>query len=187
MRMPVWTMSAAGNVLLLVLLSLPQVFQRIHGSFFAAMLGEPALLVAAGCMTGRMVAGDIGRIAWLAPALATLSVCTIMLWQIPILIDHAGEQWTIDLLRHACLYAAGGVALGLSWRALGAIGRAFLATNGIAMFGMMGVIEAAYSGQLCALYPVEEQHALGKMMILATPLLMASWLAFYLFRRPQRQ
>jgi hypothetical protein len=112
---------------------------------------------------------------WLGiPGLA-LVVCATSFWMLPRMLDWAVADPRADLAKFATLPLCAGLPLGLSWRRLPPLGRAFVWANFIPKLGAVGGLYLAAPVRLCAYYRLDQQAAAGWSLIAVAAVLGMLW------------
>ena len=146
----------------------------------AHMAGQLPLLIA----TGLLLAPAVRRFEPRAlaeadflgiPGLVLVGFAT-SLWMLPRMLDRALADPLVDLAKFLSLPLLGGLPLGLSWRRMPGLGRAFVWANFIPKLGAIGGLYLAAPTRLCAYYRLDQQTAAGWTLIgVAAALAIASF------------
>lgn len=123
---------------------------------------------------------------WLGIPGLTLVLCATSFWMLPRLLDAAIADPRIDLGKFLSLPLLAGLPLGLSWRRMPALGRAFLWANFIPKLGAVGGLYLAAPIRLCAYYRLDQQEAAGWALISVAAALAMLWLLAALVGWPRR-
>ena len=102
---------------------------------------------------------------WLGiPGLVLVGFATSF-WMVPRMLDRALAEPLIDLVKFLSLPLLAGLPLGLSWRRMPGLGRAFVWANFIPKLGAVGGLYLAAPTRLCAYYRLDQQMAAGWTLI----------------------
>lgn len=125
---------------------------------------------------------------WLGiPGLVMVLFATTF-WMLPRMLDMAVADGWADLAKFLSLPLFAGLPLGLSWRRLPGLGRAFVFANFIPKLGAVGGLYLAAPIRLCSYYRLDQQAFAGWALIaLAAGLGMAWFLAAFIGWRPAPQ
>jgi hypothetical protein len=96
-------------------------------------------------------------------------------WMLPRMLDAALASPLIDLAKFLVLPLLVGLPLGLSWRRLPALGRAFLWANFIPKLGAVGGLYLGAPTRLCAYYRLDQQVSAGWALITVAAVLGILW------------
>lgn len=148
------------------------------------MVVQLPLLIGIGVLLAGIVRAREPR--WLAeadwlgiPGLIVV-LCATSFWMLPRMLDAAIADPRVDLGKFLSLPLLAGLPLGLSWRRMPALGRAFLWANFIPKLGAVGGLYLAAPIRLCAYYRLDQQEAAGwSLIIVATALAMLWFLAAF--------
>lgn len=102
---------------------------------------------------------------WLGIPGLLLVVFATTLWMLPRMLDAAVADPLVDLAKFLSLPLLAGLPLGLSWRRMPGLGRAFVAANFIPKLGAVGGLYLAAPTRLCAYYRLDQQAAAGWALI----------------------
>jgi hypothetical protein len=112
---------------------------------------------------------------WLGIPGIVLVVFTTSFWMLPRALDNAiADPWT-DAAKFLSLPLLAGLPLGLSWRRMPPLGRAFIWANFIPKLGAVGGLYLAAPTRLCAYYRLDQQAAAGWTLILIAVALATLW------------
>lgn len=147
------------------------------------------LLVGIGLLLARSLRAHEPR--WLAeadwlgiPGLVAVLFATTF-WMLPRMLDMAVADGSADLAKFLSLPLFAGLPLGLSWRRMPGLGRAFVFANFIPKLGAVGGLYLAAPVRLCSFYRLDQQAAAGWALIaVAIGLGMAWFLAAFIGWRP---
>jgi len=113
---------------------------------------------------------------WLGIPGIVLVVFTTSFWMLPRALDNAiADPWT-DAAKFLSLPLLAGLPLGLSWRRMPPLGRAFIWANFIPKLAAVGGLYLAAPARLCAYYRLDQQLAAGWTLILIAASLATLWL-----------
>jgi hypothetical protein len=96
-------------------------------------------------------------------------------WMIPRALDSALSDPLTDAAKFVTLPLAAGLPLGLSWRRMPPLGRAFIWANFIPKLGAIGGLYLAAPVRLCAYYRIDQQTDAGWALITVASALGISW------------
>lgn len=123
---------------------------------------------------------------WLGIPSLTLVLCITSFWMLPRMLDAALGDPLFDLGKFLSLPLLAGLPLGLGWRRMPALGRAFLWANFIPKLGAVGGLYLAAPVRLCTYYRLDQQEAAGWALILVAAALAVLWFLAALFGWPRR-
>jgi hypothetical protein len=112
---------------------------------------------------------------WLGIPGLVLAVFASSFWMLPIMLDDALANPLIDLTKFLSLPLLVGAPLGLCWRRLPALGRAFVWANFIPKIGAIGGLYLAAPERLCAYYRLDQQASAGWTLIIVAVVLGLLW------------
>ncbi len=167
---------AAGSWLILLLAPLRLALER---EMAVQMAVQMPLLVA----LGVLLAGWVRRYEphWLADA-DWLGICGVVLvvfgtsfWMLPRALDEAVAEPLIDVAKFFSLPLLVGLPLGLSWRRMPPLGRAFIWANFIPKLGAIGGLYLAAPTRLCVYYRLDQQALAGWTLIAIAVALGLTW------------
>ena len=128
----------------------------------------------------RLAAAD-----WLGIPGLVLVVFATTFWMLPRMLDMVVAEGRADLAKFLSLPLLAGVPLGLGWRRMPGLGRAFVFANFIPKLGAIGGLYLAAPVRLCSYYRLDQQTAAGWALIaVAAGLGMAWFLAAFIGWRP---
>lgn len=158
---------------------LPPLRNPLESDMAFHMTVQLPLLTAIGVMLAMVLrTHEPRRIAdadWLGIPGVLLAIFTTSLWMLPRILDLAlGNVW-IDLFKFASLPLLAGLPLGLSWRRVPALGRAFIWANLISMLATMGGLYLGAPQRLCAYYRLDQQSRAGTALIAIAIVLGLAW------------
>jgi hypothetical protein len=135
------------------------------------------------CYEPRWLAGA----DWLGiPGLVLVAFGT-SLWMLPRALDQAVADPFIDLAKYLSLPLLVGLPLGLSWRRMPPLGRAFIWANFIPKLGAVGGLYLAAPTRLCAYYRLDQQVSAGWTLIaIAVALGLAWFIVVFIGWEPER-
>ena len=112
---------------------------------------------------------------WLGIPGIVLVVFTTSFWMLPRALDNAiADPWT-DAAKFLSLPLLAGLPLGLSWRRMPPLGRAFVWANFIPKLGAIGGLYLAAPTRLCAYYRFDQQASAGWTLIAVAVALGTAW------------
>jgi hypothetical protein len=112
---------------------------------------------------------------WLGIPGLVLAVFASSFWMLPIMLDDALANPAIDLMKFLSLPLLVGAPLGLSWRRMPPLGRAFVWANFIPKIGAIGGRYLAAPERLCAYYRLDQQAIAGWTLIIVAIVLGLLW------------
>jgi len=107
----------------------------------------------------------LARADWLGIPGLVLVGFTTSFWMLPRMLDAALGEPLIDFAKFLSLPLLAGLTLGLSWRRMPGLGRAFVWANFIPKMGAIGGLYLAAPTRLCAYYRLDQQTAAGWTLI----------------------
>lgn len=142
----------------------------LKGAMLTHVLVQFPALVAAGALLGSSI--GCRTKAPLAPTIngvtaVILAGFSLSFWMLPRWLDAAALSLRIDALKIASLVLLVGVPLGWGWCRITFLARAFIWANVATMLGVLGTLYVTFPGRLCNTYLVDEQVALGWIMLAA--------------------
>lgn len=96
-------------------------------------------------------------------------------WMLPRALDQAIADPLVDLGKFLSLPFLVGLPLGLSWRRMPPLGRAFIWANFIPKLGAIGGLYLAAPTRLCAYYRLDQQASAGWTLIAVAVALGTAW------------
>jgi hypothetical protein len=121
---------------------------------------------------------------WLGvPGLVLVAFATSF-WMLPRMLDLALADAWADLGKFISLPLLAGLPLGLSWRRMPGLGRAFVWANFIPKLGAVGGLYLAAPTRLCVYYRLDQQTAAGWTLIAAAVTLAIVTFVVALVGRP---
>ncbi len=112
---------------------------------------------------------------WLGIPGLLLVIFATSFWMLPRMLDAALADPLIDLVKFLSLPLLVGLPLGLSWRRMPLLGRAFVWANFIPKLGAIGGLYLAAPTRLCAYYRLDQQAVAGWALIAVAVALGATW------------
>jgi hypothetical protein len=94
---------------------------------------------------------------WLGIPGLVLVASVTSFWMLPRMLDGALADPLIDLAKFLSLPLLGGLPLGLSWRRMPGLGRAFIWANFVPKLGAIGGLYLMAPTRLCAYYRFDQQ------------------------------
>jgi len=173
--------SAAASWLIL---SLPPLRLALEREMAVQMAVQMPLLIA----VGVLLAGWVRRYEphwlddadWLGISGIVLVVFGTSIWMLPRALDEAVGEPLVDLAKFLSLPLLVGLPLGLSWRRMPPLGRAFIWANFIPKLGAIGGLYLAAPTRLCAYYRLDQQNLAGWTLIaIAVALGLTSFFAAF--------
>jgi hypothetical protein len=104
---------------------------------------------------------------WLGIPGVVLVAFATSFWMLPRMLDLALADVWADFGKFVSLPLLAGLPLGLSWRRMPGLGRAFVWANFIPKLGAVGGLYLAAPTRLCAYYRFDQQAAAGWTLIAA--------------------
>lgn len=168
-------------VALVGVLALPPLRAGLEAGMAAHMLVQMPLLAAAGALGALALPPGVKRAlaAYNAHGLpfTLLAGLVSSYWMLPRALDAAlADPWA-ELAKFISLPLLVGLALALSWRPLGAIGRGFVAANVVSMMAVLGWLYIVSPVRVCNSYRVGEQALAGWLLVGAACALALAWAA----------
>jgi len=96
-------------------------------------------------------------------------------WMLPRALDDAVASPAFDILKFVSLPLLVGLPLGLSWRRMPPLGRAFIWANIIPKLAAVGGLYLAAPVRLCAYYRLDQQELAGWTLIAIATALGLTW------------
>lgn len=96
-------------------------------------------------------------------------------WMLPRALDDAVADPVFDLVKFVTLPLLVGLPLGLSWRRMPPLGRAFIWANFIPKLGAIGGLYLGAPIRLCAYYRLDQQQLAGWTLIAIATALGLTW------------
>ena len=112
---------------------------------------------------------------WLGIPGLVLMLFTTSFWMLPRMLDEALADPEFDFGKFLSLPLLAGLPLGVSWRRLPPLGRAFVWANFIPKIGAIGGLYLAAPIRLCAYYRFDQQTEAGWALIVAAIALCFVW------------
>jgi hypothetical protein len=162
-----------------LVLWLPSVRGALEGDMALHMAVQMPLLIGLGVLLA--VAARRHEPRWLAAAdwLGIPGVLAVVLgtsfWMLPRALDQAIADWRFDLVKFLTLPILVGMPLGLSWRRMPPLGRAFIWANFIPKLGAVGGLYLGAPTRLCAYYRLDQQQLAGWTLIAVAVALGLTW------------
>ena len=160
-------------------LFLPPVRDAFEGDMAVHMIVQLPLLVALGLTLVPVVRpiepSWLVEADWLGlPGLA-LVVLASSFWMLPRMLDRAIADPLVDLAKFISLPLLAGLPLGLSWRRMPGLGRAFVGANFIPKLGAIGGLYLAAPVRLCSYYRLDQQDEAGWWLLTIAIVLGLLW------------
>jgi hypothetical protein len=161
---------APAAALLWTALWLKPLRDALEGSMALHMAVQLPLLVAIGLLLAPILRPceprALAEADWLGiPGLVLVGFATSF-WMLPRMLDRALADPLIDVAKFLSLPLLAGLPLGLSWRRMPGLGRAFVWANFIPKIGAIGGLYLAAPTRLCAYYRLDQQVAAGWTLVL---------------------
>lgn len=112
---------------------------------------------------------------WLGIPGITAVVIGTSFWMLPRALDKAVADPAFDFIKFLTLPVLVGLPLGLSWRRMPALGRAFIWANFIPKLAAVGGLYLAAPTRLCAYYRLDQQELAGWTLIAIAIALGMTW------------
>ena len=112
---------------------------------------------------------------WLGIPGIVMVVFGTSFWMLPRALDGAVADPWVDAAKFLSLPLLVGLPLGLSWRRMPPLGRAFIWANFIPKLGAIGGLYLAAPTRLCAYYRLDQQAAAGWTLIGLAVVLGTLW------------
>lgn len=112
---------------------------------------------------------------WLGIPGVALVIFGTSFWMLPRALDEAVADPLADLAKYLSLPLLVGLPLGLSWRRMPPLGRAFIWANFIPKLGAVGGLYLAAPTRLCAYYRLDQQELAGWTLIAVAVALGLTW------------
>jgi len=168
---------AAASALWLVLW-LPPIRGVLESDMALHMAVQVPLLISLGILLAATCRHEP---RWLAEAdwLGIPGIVAVMLgtsfWMLPRALDQAVSDPRIDLVKFLSLPLLVGMPLGVSWRRMPPLGRAFIWANFIPKLGAIGGLYLGAPTRLCAYYRLDQQELAGWTLIAVSVALAITW------------
>jgi hypothetical protein len=162
-----------------LLLWLPPLRSALESDMALHMAVQMPVLIALGVLLG-FAARDheprsLAAADWLGiPGLVAVVLGTSF-WMLPRALDQAIADWRVDLVKFLILPLVVGLPLGLSWRRMPPLGRAFIWANFIPKLGAVGGLYLGAPTRLCAYYRLDQQELAGWTLIAVAVALGLTW------------
>jgi hypothetical protein len=162
-----------------LVLWLPPIRSALESEMALHMAVQVPFLIALGVPLAA--AARVYEPRWLAAAdwLGIPGIVTVVLgtsfWMLPRALDQAVSDSRVDLVKFLSLPLLVGVPLGVSWRRMPSLGRAFLWANFIPKLAAIGGLYLAAPTRLCAYYRLDQQEFAGWTLIAVAVALGMTW------------
>lgn len=162
-----------------LVLWLPPVRSPLESDMALHMAVQMPLLIALGVLAAAAARQREPR--WLAAAdwLGIPGIAAVVLgtsfWMLPRALDQAIADSRVDLVKFLTLPLLVGMPLGLSWRRMPPLGRAFIWANFIPKLGAVGGLYLGAPTRLCAYYRLDQQELAGWTLIAVAVALGITW------------
>lgn len=175
---------SAGRIVALaaaawIALWLPPLRGLLEGTMALHMAVQMPLLIALGVAVAMGLRSREPH--WLADAdwLGIPGLVAVLLassfWMLPRALDQAVADPAFDLVKFMTLPLLVGLPLGLSWRRMPPLGRAFIWANFIPKLGAIGGLYLGAPIRLCAYYRLDQQQLAGWTLIAIAVALGLTW------------
>jgi len=164
-----------------LILWLQPVRSALESDMAVHMAMQMPILIALGVLLS--IAARCHEPRWLAAAdwLGIPGIVAVVLgtsiWMLPRALDQAISDSRIDLVKFVTLPLLVGIPLGLSWRRMPPLGRAFIWANFIPKLGAIGGLYLGAPTRLCAYYRLDQQVLAGGTLIAVAIALGMTWFA----------
>jgi hypothetical protein len=169
-------LAAAGLWLLLWFAPLRLLLERDMGVHMVVQL---PLLACAGFVLATALRQHeprwLAEADWLGIPGLLLVIFATSFWMLPRTLDAALADPLIDLGKFVSMPLLVGLPVGLSWRRMPGLGRAFLWANFIPKLGAIGGLYLAAPTRLCAYYRLDQQANAGWALIAVAVALAIAW------------
>jgi hypothetical protein len=158
---------------------LPPARSALESDMALQMAVQMPLLIGLGVLLAVVLSGHEPR--WLANAdwLGIPGIAAVVLgtsfWMLPRALDQAVSDSLADLIKFVSLPLLVGMPLGLSWRRMPSLGRAFIWANFIPKLGAIGGLYLGAPTRLCAYYRLDQQELAGWTLIAVAVALGMTW------------
>lgn len=155
---------------LVLVMATPPLASWWESSMVRHMLVQIPSLVAAGVLLSGPVARRFPEPpeshSGTGAPLVLIGFVTLGFWMLPRWLDAAVNHPGTDVAKIVSLVLVSGLPLGLGWRRLGSVGRAFVVVQLVSMLLILGVLYLTFPDRLCNNYLVSEQTVLGRLTLL---------------------
>jgi hypothetical protein len=162
-----------------LVLWLPAVRGGLERDMALHMAVQMPALIALGVLLGLAARGHEPRPVAAADWLGIPGIVAVVLgtsfWMLPRALDQAIADWRVDLVKFLTLPLLVGLPLGLSWRRMPPLGRAFIWANFIPKLGAVGGLYLGAPTRLCAYYRLDQQELAGWTLIAVAVALGMTW------------
>jgi hypothetical protein len=171
--------AASGFCLFWLVLWLSPLRSALESDMALHMALQMPLLIALGVLLAAVARAHEPR--WLANAdwLGIPGIVAVVLgtsfWMLPRALDQAIADPRFDLVKFLTLPILVGMPLGLSWRRMPPLGRAFIWANFIPKLGAAGGLYLGAPTRLCAYYRIDQQELAGWTLIAVAIALGITW------------
>jgi hypothetical protein len=162
-----------------LLLWLPAVRRALESDMAVHMAVQIPLLIAIGVLLAsagrRLEPRWLAAADWLGiPGIVAVIFATSF-WMLPRALDQAISDPRVDFIKFLSLPLLAGMPLGLSWRRMPPLGRAFIWANFIPKLGAIGGLYLAAPTRICAFYRLDQQELAGQALIAVAIALGIAW------------
>ncbi len=161
------------------ILWLPPVRVALERDMAVHMMVQLPVLIGGGVLLATVLrTREPRRLAeadWLGIPGLLLVLFATSFWMLPRMLDGALADPLVDLGKFVSLPLLAGLPLGLSWRRMPSLGRAFVWANFIPKLGAVGGLYLAAPTRLCAYYRLDQQAIAGWALIAVAAALGMLW------------
>lgn len=162
-----------------IVLWLPPLRAALESAMTLHMAVQMPLLIALGVFVAMSLRSREPR--WFAAAdwFGIPGIIAVLLassfWMLPRALDEAVADPAFDFVKFLTLPLLVGLPLGLSWRRMPPLGRAFIWANFIPKLGAIGGLYLGAPIRLCAYYRLDQQQMAGWTLIAIATALGLTW------------
>ena len=146
------------------------------------------------CLVGLLLAAALrahepralAEADWLGIPTLLCFVFVTSVWMLPRMLDLALADPGAEFAKFLSVPLLAGLPLGLGWRRMPGLGRAFVFANLIPKLGALGGLYLAAPVRLCAYYRLDQQRDAGFALIAAATALALGWFLVVFVGRPAR-
>jgi hypothetical protein len=157
----------------------------LEGDMVLHMTVQVPILIAVGVLLAPSVRPHeprrLAEADWLGIPGLLLVIFATSFWMLPRSLDGALADPRMELAKFLSLPLLVGLPLGLSWRRLPSLGRAFVFANFLSKLGAVGALFLAAPTRLCAYYRLDQQAIAGETLIAIATVLATLWFAAAFF------
>ncbi len=151
----------------------------LEGDMAVHMTVQVPLLIGLGLLLAVSIRGQephwLAEADWLGIPGIILVIFGTSFWMLPRALDSAVADPWFDAIKFLSLPLLVGLPLGLSWRRMPPLGRAFIWANFIPKLGAIGGLYLAAPTRLCAYYRLDQQATAGWTLIVIAVALGTLW------------